>query len=60
MNQYTGYCKKHVLKEVIKKMPLFPISFHLGLVLLNLNTKSDPHPGMVVFEPEHSYRPTMK
>lgn len=33
---------------------------NLGLVLLNLNTKSDPHPGMGVWEPRNSYRPTVK
>lgn len=60
INQYTGNEKKHVLKEVIKKLPLFLISFHLGLVLLHINTKSDPHPGMGVWEPRNSYRPTVK
>lgn len=60
INQYTGHCKKRVLKEVIKKMSLFPISFHLGLVLLNLSIKSDPHPGMRVLQPGHSCGPTVK
>lgn len=57
INQHTGQSRKHVLKQVIKKMPPFPISAHLGLVLLGLNTNSDPHPGMGVLEPEHTYRP---
>lgn len=60
INQYTEYSKKHVLKEVVDKMPLFPISFHLGLVLLNLHTKSDLHRGMEVLVAGHSYKPTIK
>lgn len=60
INQYTGHSKKHVLKQVIKKMPLFSVSSHLGLVLLSLNRNSDPHPGVGVLEPEHTYRLAMR
>lgn len=60
INQYKGQSKKHVLKQVIKNMPLFPISFHLGLVLLRLNTNSDPYPGTGVLEFGHMYRPIVR
>jgi len=53
INQNTANCKKHVLEDIIKEMPLFPIFLCFNLVLLYLNTKSDPHPGLGVLEPGH-------